>query len=213
MSPSIPCPGQLPGHSSTSQLPAARRYSFANIAILCTIHADIDPFLAPSISLHRSCPVPAARCKLGQTSKMQCTDQRGRLFALGSPSPCCRVMLCSLRIALDPVLRILLELLAVLSVLVGNRWLDSVIRVWLDEERLNEAKDRDNLVRRLPLVGTQQTQAHGALVVVADIGMVDLGAERHDWRLEGILVGECDIELEVSALRNISFASYCRECA
>ena len=122
-------------------------------------------------------------------------------------------MLCSLRIALDPVLRILLELLAVLSVLVGNRWLDSVIRVWLDEERLNEAKDRDNLVRRLPLVGTQQTQAHGALVVVADIGVVDLGAERHDWRLEGILVGECDIELEVSALRNISLASYCRECA
>ena len=108
---------------------------------------------------------------------------------------------CSLRITLDPILSILFELLAVLPVLVGDRRLDGVIWVWFDEECLDEAEDRDNLVRRLPFFRTKQTQAHGALVVVADIGVVDLGAEGHDRGLERILVGECDLELEVPALR------------
>lgn len=108
---------------------------------------------------------------------------------------------CSLRITLDPILSILFELLAILPVLVGDRRLDGVIWVWFDEECLNEAEDRDNLVRRLPFFRTKQTQAHGALVVVADIGVVDLGAEGHDRGLERILVGECDLELEVPALR------------
>lgn len=113
---------------------------------------------------------------------------------------------CSLRITLDPILSILFELLAILPVLVGDRRLDGVIWVWFDEECLNEAEDRDNLVRRLPFFRTKQTQAHGALVVVADIGVVDLGAEGHDRGLERILVGECDLELEVPALRDAESA-------
>lgn len=131
---------------------------------------------------------------------------RCRPIALDSPSSPGSVTRRSLRVALDPVLRILFKLLAILPILVGNRWFDGVIWVWLDEECLNEAEDRDNLVRWFPFVGTKQTQAHGALVVVAHIGVVDLGAEGHDRGFEGILVGECDLELEVTALRIVSSA-------
>jgi hypothetical protein len=109
-----------------------------------------------------------------------------------------------LSVTLDPVLYVLLKLFAVLAVLVGDGRLDRIVGVRLNQKRLNKAQDRNNLVRRLPLVGTEQTQTHGSLVIVTDIRVVDLGPEADNRRLEGILVGEVDFELEVSALRNIS---------
>jgi hypothetical protein len=107
----------------------------------------------------------------------------------------------SLGVALDPVLYILLKLLAVLPVLVGNGRLDGIVRVGLNEQRLDEAEDRHHLVWRLPLVGAQQTQAHGPLVVVADVGVVDFGSEADDGWLEGVFGREGNLELEVAALR------------
>jgi hypothetical protein len=109
-----------------------------------------------------------------------------------------------LSVTLDPVLYVLLKLLAVFAVLVGNGRLYRIVGVRLDQKRLNKAQDGDNLVRWLPLIGTKQAQTHGTLVIVTDIGVVDLGPEADNRRLEGILVGEVDFELEVSALRNIS---------
>lgn len=104
-------------------------------------------------------------------------------------------------VTLDPILRILLKLLAILPILIGNRRLDGIVRVGLDQKRLDETKHRDDLVRRFPLIWTQQTEAHGALVVVAHIRVVDLGSEADDGRLEGILVGKGNFELEVAALQ------------
>ena len=143
----------------------------------------------------------------GSAQRPECSVSDEGAVPPNYPSRCCRVTFSSLRIALNPVLRILLELLTVLPVFVGNRWFNSVVRVRFDEERLDEAKDRNNLVRRLPLIRAQQTQTHGALVVIADIGVVDLGAEGNDRRLERVLVGECDLELEMPTLSSISLAS------
>jgi hypothetical protein len=109
-----------------------------------------------------------------------------------------------LRITLDPVFCVLLKLLAVLAILVGDGGLDSVVRVWLDQERLDEAQHGHNLVWRLPFVGTEQAQTHGTLVVVAHVGVVDLGPEADDRGLERIFVREGNLELEVTALRNVS---------
>lgn len=67
--------------------------------------------------------------------------------------PCPNSLLC---IALDPVLCALLKPSTVLAVLVGDGGLDGVVWVGLDEERLNEAQDRDDLVWRLPLVCAEQ---------------------------------------------------------
>jgi hypothetical protein len=112
-----------------------------------------------------------------------------------------------LRITLDPVLRVLLKLLAVLPVLVGDGGLDSIVWVRLDQERLDQAQHRHNLVWWLPLVGAEQAQAHGALVIVAHVGMVDLGSEADDRGLEWVFVGKDDFELEVTALRGVSSRS------
>jgi len=105
-----------------------------------------------------------------------------------------------LGVPLHPVLHVLLKLLAVLLVLVRDGGLDGVVRVRLDQERLDEPQHGNHLVRRFPLVGPEQAQAHGPLVVVADIGVVDLGLEADDGRLEGVFVGEINLELEVAAL-------------
>jgi hypothetical protein len=109
----------------------------------------------------------------------------------------------SLCVALDPVLCALLKSCTVLAVLVGDGRLDRIVRVGLDKQRLNEAQDGDDLVRRLPLVGAEQTETHGALVVVAHVGVVDLCAEAHDRWLEGVFGGKVDLELEEAALRTL----------
>jgi hypothetical protein len=76
-----------------------------------------------------------------------------------------------------------------------------------DQERLDQAQHRHNLVWWLPLVGAEQAQAHGALVIVAHVGMVDLGSEADDRGLEWVFVGKDDFELEVTALRGVSSRS------
>lgn len=59
---------------------------------------------------------------------------------------------CSLGVPLNPVLRVLLKLLAILSILVRDRRLDGIIGVGLNQERLDEPEDSDHLVWRLPLI-------------------------------------------------------------
>ena len=116
----------------------------------------------------------------------------------------CPVLL--LRISLHPVLRVLIKACAILAVLVGDGGLDGIVWVGLDEERLDEAQDRDDLVWRLPFVWAKQTETHGPFVVVAHVGVVNLGAEADDWRLEGVFGREGDFELEVAALQALAVA-------
>lgn len=108
----------------------------------------------------------------------------------------------SLCISLHPILGVLLKLLSVLLVLVRDRGLNGIIDVRLDHEGLNQAQYCDDFVRRFPFVWAQQTKAHGTLVVVADVGVINLCSEADDWRLEGVLVREIDLELEMAALGN-----------
>lgn len=109
-------------------------------------------------------------------------------------------MLLLSRKLLRPFPRVLLELLAVALVLIRYGRLDSIIRVWLDQKVPRHVDDRHELVRRLPLVAAKHAQAHGAFVIVTDVRVVDLGLEVQDWRLEGVVFGEREEELEVTAL-------------
>lgn len=58
-------------------------------------------------------------------------------------------------ITLHPVLRSLVESLAVLPILIRDGRLDGVIGIGLDQKGLNEAQDSDDLIRWLPLIWAQ----------------------------------------------------------
>lgn len=109
--------------------------------------------------------------------------------------------LCSLGVLGDPLLSDLLKCLRVRLVLVGNAGFDRVIGLGSNEDLANEGEDLSDAVWRLPRVATEDTQAHGPLFVICDIGMVDLGPEGDDWRLEWVFLGQCHFELELSALQ------------
>jgi hypothetical protein len=159
------------------------------------VHPDLQKPLYTASSL-RLMSVPFA-CKISPNAQDAVCTRYALCCPHSSPTA---IYVHSLGVALDPVLHVLLKLLAVLPVLVGDGRLDGIVRVGLDQERLDKAEHRDDLVRRLPLVGTQQTQAHRPLVIVANVGVVDLCSERHDGWLEGIFGGEGNLELEVAAL-------------
>ena len=97
-----------------------------------------------------------------------------------------------LAVLCDEFLCILLKNLRVVLVLVGNSTFDGIIRLGRSEDLTDEHQNVANLVRGLPLVGAEHAQAHGALVIVADVGVVDLGLEGDGGRLEGVFFGERD---------------------
>ena len=97
-----------------------------------------------------------------------------------------------LAVLCDEFLCVLLKDFAVVLVLVGNSTFDGIIRLGRSEDLTDEHQDVANLVWRLPLVGTEHAQAHGAFVVVADVWVVDLGLEGDGGRLEGVLLGQRD---------------------
>jgi hypothetical protein len=108
------------------------------------------------------------------------------------------------RITLDPVLCILLKFLAVFAVFVGDGGLDRIVHVWLNQKRLDQAQNSNYLIRRLPRLRTKQPEAHGALVIVGHVRVVDLCPKADDRRFKRIFVGEVDLELEVAALSAVS---------
>jgi hypothetical protein len=142
------------------------------------------------------------------TAPAQCNFRRTPVNAKPSVCETCAVKLqhvtqcpsALLRITLDPVLCILLKLLTILAILVGNGWLNGIIWVWLDQKRLDEAQDGDDLVWRLPFVRAKQPETHGTLVIVADVGVVDLSTEADNGWLEGVFVWKGDFQLEMTAL-------------
>jgi len=106
-------------------------------------------------------------------------------------------------VLLNPFFGFLVEFGAVLLELVGNGRLNRVIGVGLDQEGLDEAQDGNDFVRWFPLVRTQKSEAHRPGIIIADIGVVDLGPETNHGGLERILVGEVDFKLEVSTLQRL----------
>lgn len=93
-----------------------------------------------------------------------------------------------LGITLDPVLCILLKLFAVFAVFVGDGGLDRIVHVWLNQKRLNQAQNSNYLIRGFPAFRTKQPEAHGALVIVGHIRVVDLGPKADDRWLERVFV-------------------------
>lgn len=111
-----------------------------------------------------------------------------------------RVILCTLRVLLHPVSRRLLKRALVVLELIRNTRLDRIIRLRSSKNCPDQRKHFLDLVRGLPLVRTQHTQAHGAAVVVGHIRVVDLGLEADARWLERVVFGESDVDLEASAL-------------
>jgi hypothetical protein len=110
------------------------------------------------------------------------------------------VPLRTLGVPVHPVLRILVKGSSVALELVRNTRLDRVIRLRSSEDCPDQREHVLDLVWWLPLLRAQHTQAHGAAVVVRHIGVVDLGFEADARRLEGVVFGKSDVELEVTAL-------------
>lgn len=103
-------------------------------------------------------------------------------------------------ISLHPLLGDLFKLLCIRLVLLRNGHLDSVVGVGLDEQAPHHVEHGSDAIGRLPLVGAQHADAHAALVIVADIGVIDAGREGDLRRLEGVFVGETYEELEGGVL-------------
>ena len=94
-----------------------------------------------------------------------------------------------LRILVHPVLGLSIELAPLGPVLVGDTSFDRIIRLGLRENRLDQLEHVRDLVRRLPLVAAQNAQTHGALVVIGDVWMPDLGSEGDGGWLKGVFLG------------------------
>lgn len=94
-----------------------------------------------------------------------------------------------LAVLCDELLCVLLKDFPVVLVLVGNSTFDGIIRLGRSEDLTDEHQNVANLVWGLPLVGAEHAQAHGTLVVVANVWVVDLGLERDGWGLEGVFLG------------------------
>jgi len=65
----------------------------------------------------------------------------------------------------------------------------------------DEVQDVLDAVWRFPHVAAEHAQTHGALFVVGDIWVVDLGLEGDDGWLEGVFLWQRDFEDEFTALR------------
>lgn len=105
-----------------------------------------------------------------------------------------------LRILAHPHLRRLLKRRMVVLELFSHSGLNCIIGLWSCQHRPNQLENIRDLVGRLPLVRLEHTQAHGSTIIVADVRMVDLGAEGERWWLERVFFGKCDLNVKFSAL-------------
>lgn len=103
------------------------------------------------------------------------------------------------------ILNSLLVCSVVLTVLelLRNPQLDRIIRLRRLKNDPHQPQHIHNLVWRLPLVRAQHAQAHRPTLVVGDVRVVDLGAERERRGLEGVFFGESDLDVEFAALRSM----------
>ena len=83
-------------------------------------------------------------------------------------------------------------------VLLGDRGLERVVWVGLDEQGAHGLEDARQLGGGLPLVGLEQAEADVAGSVVGDIRVVDAGDEGDLGRGEGVLLGQLDLEAELA---------------
>lgn len=74
------------------------------------------------------------------------------------------------------------------------------LHIRLDQQAPRHLQHRQNLTTRLPVLRAQYAQTHGALVVVGDVGVVDLRGEVQRRGLEGVFGGKGEVEVEYAAL-------------
>lgn len=78
---------------------------------------------------------------------------------------------------------------------------DRVVRHGLRQQLPRELEHGRDARAGLPLVRLEHSQTHAALVVVGDVGVVDLGREGDGGRFEGVGGGEAELDEERAALR------------
>lgn len=107
----------------------------------------------------------------------------------------------SLRILLGVLSRSLVELRPVILIHLSSRRLNRIIRNRLDQQILGCCQDTRDLGARLPRLGLQDTDAHGAVFIEGDVGVPDAGLEGDFGGLEGVVGGKDEEELEFTALK------------
>lgn len=105
---------------------------------------------------------------------------------------------------LRPLPRRLLKRFAVSIILLRNTALDGILRHRLGEQLTRKRQHRRDARRGLPFLLLQHAQTHGALVVVGDVGVVDLGREGENGRLERVVCREGEGGFECAALSSTS---------
>ena len=104
------------------------------------------------------------------------------------------------RIPPHPLPRLLLPPRPIRLKLLGNLALDRIVRVRLAEQLPREFEHGGDLRRRLPGLGFQHAETHGAGAVVADVGVIDFGGKVDGRRFEGVFGGQGKEEGECAAL-------------
>ena len=103
-----------------------------------------------------------------------------------------------LRIPRRPLARLLLPHRPRPAILRRDPLLDRILRHGLHQQGVREDEHVPDPAAGLPLVRSQQAQAHAALVVVRHVRVVDLGGEVERRRLEGVVRRQGQREVEVA---------------
>lgn len=111
--------------------------------------------------------------------------------------PDVRVLLCIFR---DPLPGDLVVRFRIVLELLSNTSLHSIVWLRGSKHSTDKLEDVGDLVWWLPLFSLEHAKAHGAALIVGDVGVVDLRLEGEDWRLEGVLFREDDLDLVLAAL-------------
>ena len=90
-------------------------------------------------------------------------------------------------ISLNPILCILVKLLTIILVLIRNICLYRIIWLWFQEQIPCQCQDCWNTIWWLPGIWPQHPNAHGSLVVIQDIWVIDLCHEAQSRRFEWVV--------------------------
>lgn len=114
-----------------------------------------------------------------------------------------------LRVLAHPQLCRLLKPCWVVLKLLRYTCFDRIIWLRRSEYRPHQLQHIGNLIRRLPFIRLEHSQTHCSSLIVANIGMVDLGAKGEGWWFEWVLFWESNLDVKFAALGGTSLVSTC----
>jgi hypothetical protein len=81
-----------------------------------------------------------------------------------------------------------------------SRRLSRILRVRFQQKTSGHLEYGGDFTAGLPRVAAEDSKAHASLVIIRHVRVVDFSLERQNRRLEWVVVGKCQKQLECSAL-------------